>query len=338
VSASLTGTGAATPALTIAPTGYDFGQVPVGSAADGRFVLTNPSATSTTLSTPLVNPPFSVAATTCSATLAPQETCAVVVRFTPFAGGPTSGSLTVPSSAGNATATLIGDGVLQAILTLSGNTIDLGSLTLNAPAATATLSIGNGGNAPMRIQGITLAPPFTLTHACPAILQPGESCTLTVGLNPTELGTFTGSLALLTDAPGGSRSVPVTAAVEPSPEPRLRVTPSFIGFGARLGATASQPQQITVFNEGGATATGLALTIALPHFAVLNSRCGPTPAPRSTCSAEVVFQPSGFGPKNGQLEVTSTNAPTAVVTLSGASCRPPQPSGSRGSPGLNCGP
>jgi hypothetical protein len=227
--------------------------------------------------------------------------------------------------------------VLQAVLSQSANTVDLGTLTLNAPTGRATLSIGNTGNAPLRIQAISVSAPFKLTQACPATLQPGQSCTLTVELDPIELGTFTGAIALLTDAPGGSRSVPVTAAVQPRPEPVLRVTPASIGFGARLGASQSPTQQVTIFNEGGAEATGLALTIPMPHFTIVNSRCGPTLAPRATCFAEVAFQPLGFGPKHGQLLVTTTNAATASVDLSGASCRPPQPGMNRGGQ-LNCGP
>jgi hypothetical protein len=247
--------------------------------------------------------------------------------------GGVSGTLTLPSSTGNATAGLLGAGSVQAALSMPSGPVEFGTLTLGTPAATQLLTLTNSGNAPLAVQSISVSAPFTLTNGCPAVIDPGTSCVVTVALEPTEVGTFDGTLSVLTNAPGGSRSLAVHAKVQPRPEPIIRVTPTAIGFGARLGLTSSPAQTITVINEGGADATGLVLTIDVPHFRILRTSCPPVLAAQMTCFAEVTFEPMGFGPKRGTLRVTS-NAPTAGVGLSGAGCRPPYPR----STGLNCSP
>ncbi|HEX5634944.1 MAG TPA: choice-of-anchor D domain-containing protein, partial [Gemmatimonadales bacterium] len=268
--------------------------------------------------------------------LAPSAACDAIVKFTPVSSGPASGTFSVGFSGGTATAPLAGTGLLAPVLALSAPSIDFGTLTLGGPTAVFPLGLRNSGNAALTIDSITVSSPFTLTHDCPLNLLPNDTCVVTVALTPTELGTFTGSLALLTNAPGGSRSVPVRASVQPRPEPIIRVTPTSIGFGERLGGTQSPSQRVTVTNEGGADAAGLAVSINTPHFVVLNSSCGPVLAPQSTCFADVAFQPIGFGPKRATLSVSST-APTATVSLSGAGCRPPQANpGRSGRP--NCAP
>jgi hypothetical protein len=214
--------------------------------------------------------------------------------------------------------------------------IDLGTLLLNSPAASRPVTLRNTGNAPLTIQSVSVGSPFSVANGCPAMLEPEESCVVSVGLDPTQLGTFSANLSVVTDAPGGSRSVQVRAMVQPRPEPIIRVSPSSIGFGARLGTTESPPQRVTIFNEGGADAAELAVAIDMPHFRVLNTSCTPILAAQTTCFADVVFGPIGYGPKRGTLRVTS-NAPTASVGLSGAGCRPPTVSAGR-TPGLNCSP
>jgi hypothetical protein len=214
--------------------------------------------------------------------------------------------------------------------------IDLGTLTLGSAPGARQVTLTNSGNAALTINSISIGLPFTLTHDCPSSLPAGDSCVVTIELNPTALGTFTGSLSVLTNAPGGSRSVQVRGQVQPRPEPVIRVSPLSIGFGERMVGTQTPDRRITVSNEGGSDALALNLSINTPHFLIVNTTCGNVLAPQSTCFADVAFQPSGFGAKRATLNVTST-APTARVGLSGAGCRPPQASMGR-STRLNCGP
>ena len=336
VTASLAGNGAATPSLILSPSSHDFGDLAVGSSSQFRFTVTNPASNPSAVSLPSASTPFLIAGTTCGGALPPAGTCNVVVAFAPFVGGPVSGSVAIDSSTGSASALLVGTGIVQALLSIASEPIDFGTLPLGTPPTTHPLTLRNTGNAPLSIQSVTVTSPFTLANACPPTLEPDGSCVVTVGFDPAELGDFNGSLSILTNATGGSRSLALHARVQPRPEPVIRVTPTSIGFGARLGLTQSSPHTITVVNEGGVAATGLTLEIDIADFTILNSSCGPVLAPRATCSAIVAFQPIGFGPRQTTLRVTS-NAPTAGVSLSGAGCRPTSVVAGR-TPGLNCAP
>jgi len=258
------------------------------------------------------------------------------VRFVPVTNGNASGVLTVSSSGATASATLVGTGLRQSVLEMTSALIDLGSTGLGGAPLTRPVSLRNAGNAALTIDRISVGLPFTLTNGCPLNLLPGETCVVTLELNPTAIGTFNGSLSVVTNAPGGSRSVPVRGQVQARPEPVVRVSPASIGFGDRMGGSQSPPQRVTVTNEGGADAAGLSLSINSPHFLIVNTTCGNVLAAQSTCFADVAFQPIAFGPKRASFSVGST-APTAATALSGAGCRPPSASPGRGTR-LSCAP
>jgi len=202
-----------------------------------------------------------------------------------------------------------------------------------------TLRITNTGNDILGINSITVPRPFTLANACNVSLAAGDSCTFTVGFDPTEIGDFTATVSVSTNAPNAS-SIPIRvhAQVQARPEPLVRVSPRVIGFGDRMGGTQSPAQRITLTNEGG-VAANLTLALSSPHFVVLNTNCGATLAPQRSCTSDVTFQPQGFGPKRGQYVVTSNSPDSPIrVELSGAGCRPVLISQGRGTPLNNCTP
>jgi trimeric autotransporter adhesin len=336
---TLLGDGVAPPpvALSISPVGYDFGTVLVGSSAVHAFTISNPGTGDATLTgPPTAISPFEVDSTTCGAILAASASCLANVRFAPLANGNATGALTVSGSGVTASATLVGTGLRQSLLEMTSALVDLGTTTLGAAPLTQAVSLRNAGSAPLTIDRISVGPPFTLTNGCPSSLLPDETCAVTLELDPTAIGTFNASLAVVTNAPGGSRSVPVRAQVQARPEPVVRVSPASIGFGERMGGSQAPAQRINVINEGGAAATGVSLSINSPHFLIVNTTCGNVLGAQSTCFADVAFQPIGFGPKRASFDVDS-NAPTASSALSGAGCRPPSASPGRGTR-LSCAP
>jgi hypothetical protein len=264
----------------------------------------------------------------------------------PTGSGPASAVLSVSTASPGANAVksasgaiLTGTGVLQAVLSMPTGTVEFGTLTQGTAPAQRIVNLRNTGNSALTIDRISVSGPFTLTSTCPLNLLPGESCSVNIEHNPTALGDFIGSLVVVTNATGGSRSVPVHAAVQAVPEPVIRVSPQSIGFGDRMGGTASSPQRITIVNDGGANAVGLTIGVNTAHFRVINTSCGPLLAAQASCFAEVVFQPFGFGPKRDTFSVRS-NAPGSphTVSLSGAGCRPVAVTQSRGGVSINCAP
>ena len=340
VSATLNGTGLAAALLSVSPPAYDFGSLQVGATSGTKtFTVSNPSTVSTSFSGPTVSGPFQVASTTCTGSLPPSGNCDANVRFAPTGSGSASGLLSVTSPAGTSSAALMGAGLLQAALVMPTGTIELGTVTLGSAPVQRVITLRNTGNAALTIERIQIGLPFTLTSTCPINLLPGESCNVAIEHDPTALGDFTGSLVVVTNATGGSRTVPVHVSVQALPEPVIRVSPQSIGFGDRMAGISSPAQRITIVNTGGANAVGLSLRFNTPHFAIQNTDCGAVLAAQASCFADVVFAPQGFGPKRDTFSVRSNaaNGPH-TVSVSGAGCRPIAITQSRGGISLNCAP
>jgi trimeric autotransporter adhesin len=224
------------------------------------------------------------------------------------------------AAAPSATAALTGTGTVQAVLDLPP-AIDLGAYAAGTPAIRVLVTLLNNGNAVLSLTSISTTGPFALGNGCPVNLQPGESCTLTLDFSETGLGEYTGSLVVLSNAVGGSRSVPLTARTLSIAAPLIRVSPLQIGFGDRLIGTTSASQRVTIANVGNAPASLSPPTLTSTDFLVTTT-CGITLAPASTCFADVTLRPVGFGPRQGQLLVNSNAVGTPPVDLSGSGCRP----------------
>jgi hypothetical protein len=352
VTANLNGTGIAAQMLTISPVRHDFGSVLVGlTSATHTFTIGNPNTVSVPITTITTTGPFSVTSTTCGGTIGPSAVCTASAHFAPLAHGTVNGNLVVDTtgtfpghgasskSFGTSTTILTGTGLLQSSLEMPSS-VDMGSGTLGGPPIRRSVPLANGGNAALTLESISIARPFTLTHDCPLNLLPGRSCTVNLELEATTLGTFNGSLFVFSNAPDGVRSTPVRATVQARPEPVIKVSPLTIGFGDRMAGTRSAPQRITVTNEGGGDAIGVSVGVNTPHFLVVGTTCGQTILSQSTCFADVLFAPQGFGPRRDTFFVRSSNDPASPATtnVSGAGCRPVTITSSRGGPAISCAP
>jgi hypothetical protein len=221
----------------------------------------------------------------------------------------------------SATVDLSGTGVITPVLSLPA-AIQFGSYTAGTPPVSQTVTLTNSGNGVLSLSSITLTSPFTLANGCPENLQPGESCTLVIGFGASALGPYDGTLTVTSNAAGGSRAIPVTAQTVATAAPRLRITPAQIGFGDRLLGTPSDSQRVTIENIGNADAA-LSTSMSTVDFLVSTTTCGPVLSPASTCFADVVFRPAGFGTRPGSLVVNSNAADSPQsVSLTGSGCRP----------------
>ena len=104
--------------------------------------------------------------------------------------------------------------------------------------------------------------------------------------------------------------------------PILVVTPSPVAFGNVVASTTPAPTQtITLRNDGGATATGIAVgTIAAGSpFTRSGTTCGTTLLAGATCTITITFNPTTTGNFSASLNITSTNATVngAPVPISG---------------------
>ena len=351
---TLQGTGVPPPPIAISPTFWDFGSVPVGGTSEPHgFTITNTTDYGGTL--PIViqtTGEFDIVADDCGGSVSTESPCHVLVNFGPTTGGEAQGELRVsipslppellakaeaftPTLVVVAKATLAGNGLAGGELVLPGD-INVGSAAFGGQAISTTVEIRNNGTTAVNIASIGIAGPFTLVNNCPAVLEPAQACTLTIGFAAPGVGPFTGTLTVVSDS--GSAEIPVTAQGQTALTPLLRVQPTSMGFGDRLIGSASTAQQVTITNIGGAPAT-VALNSSTIDFLISGNGCPATLEPNVTCTASIAFRPLGFGTRTGSLVVTS-NAPNSpqAVTLGGTGCRPFFASGNRIGDMNNCAP
>src|SRR5690349_8111693 len=109
---STSGSGlAATPLLTSSTRSLDFGSVVVGSSSSLTATLTNAGNANLTISSVVASGAgFSVSGAGANTTLTPGQTAALNVAFTPAATGSAAGSITIASTAGGLSITLLGSG------------------------------------------------------------------------------------------------------------------------------------------------------------------------------------------------------------------------------------
>jgi len=127
LSVSLTGTGVASQSATLTsnPTSVSFGNVSVNTSRSQTVTITNPGATSITVSAVhLTGTGFSLGSLTTPFTLGSNQSAQLTVNFVPTANGSASGSLTITSTAQNGTLSvaLTGTGVTHSVSLFWGET------------------------------------------------------------------------------------------------------------------------------------------------------------------------------------------------------------------------
>ena len=310
----------------ISPSSSDYGSIPVGSSSTPRaFIISNNGDTAIPLSGVSVTGPFTLASNNCGTSLGPQSSCTAEVAFAPEQPGLAEGTLTAQvglSGAPPATSLLSGTGT-QAPAVALPSAIDFGALVLGTPAVSQSVEIRNTGNAVLTFTS-SVTGPFSLSGDCGLNLLPAAACNLVITFTPSAVGEFTGSLVVASNAPGGSRSIPVSARVQPVPRPDIRVDVTTVGFGDRMIGTPSAPQRVTVTNVGGVLAQ-LGITPPTRDF-IATSQCGATLAPGASCTTDVVFMPLAVGPRINRLQFTSDAAGSPfTVDLIGRGCPPARP-------------
>lgn len=333
--------------LEITPATHDFGRVLVGQGAQAEFMIINHAQVATSLGVPQVTGnDFALLSTTCGSSLPPVSACYARVGFIPSqatsstgtleVGGSTSSAPDRGKSASSAKADLTGTGFSAASMSLPA-AIDFGTFTLGSTPLRRTVTVTNTGNAVLTFSTVSVAGPFTLANNCPLNLAAGASCELVLDFTTTTVGEFTGTLNVVANGEG-SRAIALTARSQRVPAPVIVVTPVAIGFGNQMIGSRSDPQGVTVRNNGGAPATLGALNVS-DDFVIVHSSCGATLAPNADCLVEVAMQPQGFGQRSGRLLVNSNAVGSPHgVDMVGSGCRPFFFGGNRVGPALNCAP
>jgi hypothetical protein len=235
--------------------------------------------------------------TTCAAqTLAPTETCNIVLKFRPTAAGERTADLAIASTSGNPVHVgLIGHAVMPS-LHFDPPTALFGQLEIG-PATQMTLELVNDGTVDAPIDAIAVSGAGFARGAstCGATLAAGTSCDIVLTATPQALGLVSGNLTVT------SAGVDYSAAATAHGARRVTVTKT----GTGSGTITSTPAGINC----GSTCTALfesaiTLTAAPGANTQITSWSIPSCGTAATCTVPADITPASV---------------TASMTLSGSS-------------------
>lgn len=93
----------------------------------------------------------------------------------------------------------------------SPGSVDFGARPIHS-AHQISVTLSNGGNRDLTLNGFSINGAFTATDDCSATLAPNASCTVQITFSPDAVGNYSGVLSLNSDAPGAPAAVTLTGA------------------------------------------------------------------------------------------------------------------------------
>jgi len=312
----LYGTGAGTPLVSITPSSLDFGNVGIGSASDPQLVqISNPGTGALTLTSQQLagSSDFRIASTTCGNSVPAGGSCTLSMVLAPTSAGAKTGTLTLVDALGTHTITLTGTGAGQASLVLSPASVSFDTVAIGQ-SASQVVTLTNAGSASIGVVGHAATGDFHIASStCPARLDAGASCLLTVDFTPTVDGPESGTLTVTDTA--SVHTIPLAGTGLGNAA--ISFTPAALVFGNTTVNSASAPLTATLRNTGNA-AIALNPPTVSGDFQIASTDCDTTLAAGASCSVNVIFAPLGAGVRSGILSLADANN-THAVALQGTS-------------------
>jgi len=266
----------------------------------------------------------------CPSRVAPGASCTVNVSFKPTAVGARTGGLLLAdnASASPQNVLLTGTGQGFPIVSLSTTSLAFGVHVLGTTSTSRNVVLSNTGTTTLVISKIVASGDFTIpTNTCGSSLAPKTSCTISVAITPTAVGTRIGTLTINDNASGSPHSVSLSGTGT-----AVTLSPSALNFSPQLLGTTSAGRTVTLANHSTATLNFTGITIAGTNagdFVIASKTCNSGLAGNATCTVTVNFHPSLIGPDSATLnfsddggaspQIMSVTGTGTVVTLSRSS-------------------
>jgi hypothetical protein len=201
-------------------------------------------------------------------------------------------------------------------LTFSATSLNFGFLRIGLTTPAQTVTVTNVSPHGSSFTSIAASGDYAQTNTCPATLNPGQSCTLSITFTPTAAGTRSGTLTLADSDPGSPKqTIALTGTGETL---ALGFSPASLSFGTvAVGSTGVQTA--TLINDGAAavTLTGVSIAPTARIYQQTNT-CPATLAVQQSCTFTVTFTPPDVSTYKATLSVANTAGPAATLPLAGA--------------------
>jgi hypothetical protein len=334
---------------TAAPTALAFGNQAVGTVSSAQqVVITNTGSIPLQISSISITGEFAETDTCSGESIAPTDTCAIEVTFSPTSPGSLTGLMTVYGNiagGGQLTVSLSGTGTPGASVTLTPNSLcfepALIGQTTSAPCGSASepgqttqpgqsIVVANIGGTSATLTNLSVSGDFAIVaNTCGGSLAPANSpndgCTVSITFTPTTSGNRSGALTV-TGSTGTENAQLIGTGQTPATD---LLAPLTLTFAPQIVGSTSTPQQITLTNNGDEPLLSIDVHSSNADFIGANN-CGTTLSGHSSCGILVSFQPSIIGKENGTLSVSdiiahgsSATTHTQTVALTGTGAAPP---------------
>ncbi len=249
----------------------------------------------------------------CSArALLPGQRCSLEVFFIPTAAGERLAALEIRGDAPELapTVVLVGGGIERLpLLTVDATALDFGSVLRGSVAERLSLTLTNDGNGPLTLRGLTLDPEetvFTLGEedCTPSFLEPGTHCSVAVGFEPQQAGSFTARLILDHQLEEAPREILLSGL---GTAPGISVAASRLSFGEAALGSLSPSAELRIGNDGSGPLELGKIRVrggdAQSFLARRDGCSGKTLAAGTSCTIEMGFKSRRDGPHRAVLEL-----------------------------------
>jgi len=224
------------------------------------------------------------------------STCQVQISFTPAVAGLQTDEISITDNSPGSphSITVSGIGVLASgSLSVLPTSLSFPAQPVYVTSTPQTIQIVNNGTLAVTISNIQASGFFEQTNTCgtvplvPLVLNVGASCTVTVTFTPQGSGSFTGSLAITSDAASGAKSVALSGTG----------IPQFTLSASERSTVLTVGTKSTTFTVGASAPTSFVGSISLA--------CSATGASSTSCA----FNPTSI--QAGQSSTVTVNGLSA---------------------------
>ena len=298
----------------------NFGTQLVGGAGLSHEVtVTNISNSPASLSSATIGGPseFAISGNSCTGQLAPHQSCAVTVSFTPAIDGSRTATLNLSGSSSSASIPLIASGMIASQVTVSPLQLGFDQTVIGAQLYAQQVILTNTGTDAVSVSGVSFSQPiFSETDNCTTPLPANGTCVIQVTAKPLQPGNFFGTMTIAF-AGAAKNQILTVSGVAYLP---ITILVSSLDFGQSTAVgSASTAQYIEIANSMQPTPQTYTASVT-DDFVVDTSKC-PSPVPGYWgCPLYVTFKPKSAGLHTGILTLSFPGVSAAeTITLTGSS-------------------
>jgi len=201
---------------------------------------------------------------------------------------------------------------LPVVLSFSSNRLSFNTQLVGTTSSPQTVTVTSTGSLPVTISGIAASPQFQQTNDCPATLDVGKSCTISVTFAPTSGGVKNGTITISSNASGGQQTVALTGSAT-----AVRLSVPGMDFHDQVVGTSSPPRSVRITNVGTAPVRFTGLGVNGKNFSdfTYSTSCGSALAGGSSCAVSLTFTPKGQGARQATLAISDNGGASPQLVI-----------------------